>query len=423
MSKQLNILLVAHGLPPESVGGVEQHVDGLAQALLRAGHRVEVYARTGGPGEQGERRADSGHDYPVTRVVYRYEGLDSLASLYAQPLLDRAFASFLDGRSFDVAHVHHLTGMSTGLVDVLHRANVPAVLTLHDYWLMCPRGQMWHRNGETCERVEPTRCADCLAPSFGGWLPPDRRTEIVGDLHQEARVLLGSVDALVAPSARALPPFAALGIDTTGVHVVENGVDTPQLGNLPLPAPPHPGEPLRVGYLGTLIPSKGLEVLVQALSRLPAGRCELDIWGNAVAYHGDHGYLTRVFSRLSPTDRIRYHGPYRTDDLPGILSQVQVVAAPALWHEAFGLTVREGLAAGRPVVVSRIGGLQDAVTDGVEGLVVPPGDPGALADALDRLAGDPAEFARMAAAGRARTRGFDPMAEELVGVYRSVVRS
>jgi glycosyltransferase involved in cell wall biosynthesis len=419
MTERLRILLVAHGWPPESVGGVEQHVAGLARALLDDGHEVTVYAKTSRRGQPGALLDEDDGDLRVTRVVYRYEGLDSLAALYRVPLLDAAFARFLDKRRFDVCHIHHLTGMSTGILDVLAARGVPAVLTLHDYWLICPRGQMWHRNGTACATVEPQRCAACLAPTFGGWLPAAAPHAPVADLHAAARALLERADRLVVPSARAMPPFLALGLGADRFRVVENGVDTHALACLPDAERP-PGAPLRVGYLGTLIPSKGLDVLVDACRALPPGTATLAVFGNAVPYHGDEGFLTRVFARLRPGDRVGYHGPYLPAELPGILAQVDVVAAPALWQEAFGLTVREALAAGRPVLVSAIGGLQDAITDGVEGLRLPPGDVAAWTAALAALAADRPRLAAMSRDARSRGRGFAPMAAELADLYREV---
>jgi len=279
---------------------------------------------------------------------------------------------------------------------------------------------MWHREGEACDRVEPRRCADCLAPTFGDWLASEDRDDVVGSVHRQALDVLNRAAALIVPSARAIPPFTELGADTARFRVVENGVDTANLRQLPLATRPD-GAPLRIGYLGTLLPSKGLDVLVEAFKSLEPGAARLDIWGNSVPYHGDTGFTERVLERLAPDDQATYHGPYQTADLPEILAEVDVVVAPALWREAFGLTVREGLAAGRPVVVSRIGGLQDAITDGGEGFVVEPGDPEALAGALGRLADDPALYQRMAEAARGRARGFAEMAAELTDIYQGLV--
>jgi glycosyltransferase involved in cell wall biosynthesis len=421
MSASLRVLLVCHGLAPESVGGVEQHVEGLAAALRAAGHGVEIDARTARRDlPQGTLVADAGGPVPVTRVVYRHEGLSALRDLYRVPLLEAAFRAFLANRRFDVAHVHHLTGISLGVLGELAAAGVPAVVTLHDYWLICPRGQMWHRRGERCELVDPARCAECLHPTWPAWVPAAGGEAVVAERHADAVAALRTAAAVVVPSARVLPPFAALGLEPARVTVVENGVDVGALRRLPPPA--RAGGALRVGYLGTLIPSKGLDVLIDAVRLLAPGTATLAVHGNAVPYHGDEGFLTRAFARLAPGDGVCYHGPYRTSDLPRILADLDVVAAPALWHEAFGLTVREALAAGRPVVVSRVGGLQDAVADGTEGFVVPPGDAAALAAALQRLAADPALLARMGQSARARSRGFAEMAADLVAVYRRVGR-
>ena len=69
---------------------------------------------------------------------------------------EEALRRFLFDRHFDVAHVHHLTGLSTGALAVLREHRIPTVMTLHDYWTMCPRGQMWHRDGYACESVSST---------------------------------------------------------------------------------------------------------------------------------------------------------------------------------------------------------------------------------------------------------------------------
>lgn len=421
----MRILLITHGLPPDSVGGVEQHVDGLAQALCAAGHQVEIFARTSRDGEPGTHLVEEWRGCRVTRTIYRWQDLASLRDLYVSELMEASLQRFLDaaaadGRGFDVAHVHHLTGLSTGSVELLAAAGIPVVLTLHDYWLMCPRGQMWHRNGHACEAVEPTTCASCLTPTFAQWLPPDRAAELVGEIHDLARSTLAAASRLLTPSARTIPFYERLGIPADRIHVVENGVDTDALREVP---PPADRGPLRIGYLGTLIPSKGLDTLVAAQQALPPGTSTLSIHGNVVPYHGDEGFLTRVFTGLQPGAGVSYHGPYETADLPRLLAGIDVLVAPALWHEAFGLTVREALAAGRPVIVNRVGGLQDAVTDGVEGRIVEPGDIGELTRTLAELAADRSALRRMGLAARGRTRGFGPMAAELVDHYRAAAKT
>lgn len=417
----MRILLVSHGLPPDSVGGVEQHVGGLADALVASGHDVEVFARwSGGAAEQGSFVMTATGNPSVWRVAYRWQGVDSLAAMYTCTPMADAMRRFLAARraagiTFDVAHVHHLTGISVDALAALRDAGVPTVLTLHDYWMFCPRGQMFHHREEVCATASVERCAPCLAATFPFWLGGADRDGQVATLHERARAALALPARLVVPSARAIPPFAALGVPAERFTVVANGVDVARLQRLPAPAL-GPG-PLRVGYFGTIMPSKGLHVLIAAVKRLARGRVALHVHGNAVPYHGDHSYLTRCFQQVEPGDAVTWFGPYSLQELPDRLASVDVLAAPALWHEAFGLTVREALAAGRPALVSRIGGLQDALDDGVEGRLLPPGDVDAWARAIDALAADRRLARRFADAARPRARGFDAMAADLVGVY------
>ncbi len=417
----MRILLISHGLPPDSVGGVEQHVDGLAKALVQAGHDVEIFARANLPGtQQGEPTTLSDANPRITRVAYRWEQVANLTTIYTSPPMAAAMRTFLarrlaDGVRFDVAHVHHLTGMSTDSLAELADAQVPTVLTLHDYWLFCPRGQMFHRREERCETASIARCGECLTATFPWWLNAHNRDAEVATVHARALRALAMPQCLVVPSARAIPPFVALGVPEQRFLVVENGVDTERLMQLDPPSV-GPG-PLRLGYLGTVMPSKGLHVLLDAIAQLPPGRVTLRIHGNVVPYHGDESYATRCFARLRPDSGVHYFGPYGLDALPAILQDIDVLAAPALWHEAFGLTVREALAAARPVLVSRVGGLQDAVIDGQQGVVLPPGDVAAWAAAILRLCDDPREVHRLARTARSRARGFAAMASDLVAIY------
>lgn len=421
----IRVLQVTHSYPPVGVGGVEQHVEGLTAALLGAGHAVTIYTRDGGDGVEGEVRLDTATAPAMGSVRYRYGDVKAFAGLYRSTALDAAFDTFLreaqSTHRFDVAHVHHLTGLSVGVLERLRAARIPTVMTLHDYWMLCARGQMWHRRGELCATIEASRCAECLGTPFGYLLGTDPVASVRAQ-HRDALHLLGLPDALVVPSARAIPPFAAAGVDPARIKVVENAVDTAALAAVPALRRRPREQSLRVGYLGTVIPSKGLDVLVAACQRLPEGAVSLHVHGNVVPYHGDEGFLTRTLGQLRPSDKFTFHGPYRTGDLPRILAGLDCLVAPARWAEAYGLTPREALAAGRPVIVSRIGGLQDAVSHGIDGLVVAPGDPAELAAALTRLLIEPELGLLLAAAGRKRPRGFDVLAKDLLTVYRSIAK-
>jgi glycosyltransferase involved in cell wall biosynthesis len=422
----MRILLLCHGLPPDSVGGVEQHVDGLAAALAAAGHEVDVCrARPPAGVPQGEPAAPARQPARARASPTAGRGATRWTTIYTLPnrWRRRCGASWPNARAagvrFDVAHVHHLTGHVHATVArrCCAEAAMPTVMTLHDYWLFCPRGQMFHhreerlRNGRTgalrgvpagdvpalAARRQPRRegAAAARCRACGGW-----------------RCRSGSWCRARARSRRSWPsgcrPNASRWSRTASTRTA--------LRQLP-PPPAGPG-PLRLGYLGTLMPSKGLHVLLRGAAGAAARHRDL-------AHPRQRGALPRrrraTWCAASSTCAC---GPGSSSTVPTTWptcrrcsAAIDVLAAPALWHEAFGLTVREALAAARPVLVSRVGGLQDAVEDGVQGFVLPPGDVGAWSAAIARLAQDRSLVHRMSATARRRARGFPPMADDLLAVY------
>ncbi len=119
--------------------------------------------------------------------------------------------------------------------------------------------------------------------------------------------------------------------------------------------------------------------------------------------------------------RVHVLGPRK--DVPALMHAMDVFAMPSIW-EGFGLVLLEAMAAGRPIVASRVATIPEVVVDGLTGLLVPPGDPLALAEALAELANQPELAARLGQAGRERVRRQFSL-EKMVGdtelLYRELV--
>ena len=170
------------------------------------------------------------------------------------------------------------------------------------------------------------------------------------------------------------------------------GVDTDRFR--PAERPP-PGPRLKVGFVGRLIPHKGVDVLVRAVAL--DDRFDLDVYGG-----GPEDPAHRALAAgLGLTDRVAFHGHVDEPALVGVFPAFDVLAVPSLttdgWVEQFGRVVVEGQASGVPVVASDSGALPDVV--GETGLLVPPADPAALAAALARFLDESALWARLRAAG------------------------
>ena len=157
-----------------------------------------------------------------------------------------------------------------------------------------------------------------------------------------------------------------------------------------------------IALVGRLQPLKGQKELLQALPRvlqaLPGTR--LLLVGEAFAYESEYAEaLRRLTGELGLAEAVVFTGQRR--DVPEVLSACDIVVS-ASWHEAFGRTVVEAMAMGKPVVATRSGGPEDIVVDGETGLLVPVKDPEALGDALVRLWADPVRARRMGEKGRER---------------------
>ena len=188
------------------------------------------------------------------------------------------------------------------------------------------------------------------------------------------------------------------GAEPDRVVVTPNGVNTTRITPAPRPAAdPAPQDPVRIGFVGTLKPWHGTDLLLRALARTDQ-RLELDICGTGPQQEE----LELLAAELGITGRVRFRGAVAPERVPDFLHGLDIATAPypAGEHYFSPLKVYEYLAAGLPVVASAIGTIPALLEDGELGVLVEPGDVAALAGALDALADDPARRARLAAAAR-----------------------
>ena len=346
----MRVVLASQWFPPD-VGGVSSHVRDLAYALARRGHEVLVLTR------RGRRHGD-----------LRVEGLSRVE--YASIPLSMAgrgrIASLLTLFKPDVVHVHHaFTPIPLTVAAAAAALGYPTVLTNHSSYL-----DEWD-----LARIALGRAA----------LP--------------VRAVLSMVDEIIAVSHSAARFIAAFLPPSRRVRVIPNGVDSERFKPCgPAPLRDSISAEFVVLFVGRLVYRKGLTVLLKALSMLKDLNLTLVIVGEGPLRPGAEA-LAR---RLSVDDKVMFLGGIGERELPGIYRSADVVAVPSLYGEAFGIVALEAMATGRPVVASRVGGLSEVVIEGETGVLVPPGDPVALAGALRALYEDGELRAQMGRRGRAR---------------------
>jgi glycosyltransferase involved in cell wall biosynthesis len=409
----VRVLLVVHGYPPEDLGGTETHTATVARLLSERGHDVWVLAGRG----QEDRSSRS--------IVDGTDGDVAVRRLHV-PLEDRSpyklrdgwtrgeFERLLDAVRPDVVHIQHLARLSADLIESARTRSVPTVVTLHDLWFQCaavhPRAE---RNGrfEACRswidcarrhELRPLRRNLSLARQSGLRSVLPRGTWRSGFLRRQLQL----ADIVLPPSDFIRDAFVRFGVAPDKVHVMPHGTD------LVRDVANGRHDPIRFGYVGSLVPAKGVQILCEAFAGL-TGDSTLHLYGR----RSDDRYARGIDAFLG--SRIRYEGEFRAEDAGRVYRALDVLVAPSIVHESFGLTVIEAQAFGIPVIVSRAGALPERVRDEQDGLVVPPGDSAALRRALARLA-EPAEVTRFAER-ISEPRSMSSYIEELEGIYAKLV--
>jgi len=408
------VLHVAHGWPPWSMGGTESYAARLArwQAGSRTVAVLARYAPVTRPRGSALELEDRG--VRVRMLANRFDQRDPLSrgALYDRRWeveLDRLIAE----TRAELLHVHHLAGHALALTRVARRRRLPLVWQLQDWWLLCARANLVDRDARFCSGPAAAKCARCLPLTrifpAGGWsrlLHYCRRRLAHRALGSAAAVIAGSETVVTSHrQAGMLPP-------TAPVHVLDYGVDLPAAG---APAHATAAEPIRLGFVGTPLPHKGLELLLDALCRLPRGQFLLRLWSPPSAELG------RALAHAGAGVEVEVLDPFEDADRARALASVDLLVAPSIGLESYGLAVAEAHAAGTPALVADRGALPERVARG-GGAIFPAGDVDALVAALRGIAADPEVLDRWRRA-IPPIRSFSDHAEEVDAIYADALEA
>lgn len=449
----MRVLTIVHGFPPHGTGGAELYAEAVSQALA-AGHgdAVFVFTREAVPSAGEYRVRDEARGPLRVRWVNRtFRDARAFEDTYRNDRVAARAAEYVDLIAPDVAHVHHLTCLSTTILDALAARGVPIVLHLHDYWLFCHRGQLLDTDLARCDGPGAGGCARCpgvegQAPRAGygaarligrlarhlpgagarlraaarhagaTLLSPDRARQLSRERLQHMQARFAHVSVAVAPSAHVRDRFAREGFPADRIVVSEYGV-TAAGGS----AVRRPGAPLHVGYLGALMASKAPHLIAEAVAMMPPGAVRASIYGSPSAYHGDDSYVRALDSRLDHPAVTR-HGPLPHAEVGAALAALDALVFPSIWEETSGIGAREALSAGVPVVASRIGGVPEFIRHDVNGLLFEPGNATDLARQLLRLVDEPDLLPRLRA-GITPLRTLDDDVRDTRARYEMVAAS
>jgi glycosyltransferase involved in cell wall biosynthesis len=444
-SVALKIVLGASHYPPAHVGGAEVLTEQAARWLVARGHSVEVVCVEAIDAKVAlSVQTENREGVLIHRLGLKLAGRgEHLGLRYRDDALGEWLSDFFIRSRPDFSHSQSCYLLTASTLEAARRAGLPTVVTLHDYWFLCPRITLLRSNGRRCVGMAtPADCTWCLMgerrryklvelaaakirkPRLQGssatgplrW-PLDRRLwKTVADRRAYLDAMLGEVDQILIPAPLALELLLARGFSPERLRLMPYGLDLGAWRGLPrVPA----DGALRIGYLGQVVPHKGVHLLIEAFRRLSTATrpAELRIHGDETA---SPQYAERLRRLAAGHPRIRFAGRYDNREVEGILSGLDVVVVPSTWFEVWPVVIMEAFAAGVPVVASRLPNLQDQVRDEVDGLLFTADDVSDLARQLQRLADEP-DLVRRLGKNITPVRTVDQAMAETESVYRSLL--
>jgi glycosyltransferase involved in cell wall biosynthesis/MoaA/NifB/PqqE/SkfB family radical SAM enzyme len=367
----MHILKIIHGYPLNYNAGSEVYSQSICNELSKH-HKVSVFTREENlysPDFAIRKQIENGNlDF---YFVNNPQGKDG----YRHEAMDNNFAKLIAEIKPDIAHIGHLNHLSTGIVDELNKQNIPIVFTLHDFWLMCPRGQFLTRsigkedNFQLCTGQQDHKCAsNCYQVYFSGKEENEKQEleQWSAWIHQrmiETKAIIDNVNVFIAPSNylrnRFINEFA---IPEEKIIYLDYGFPTEYL--TPTEKSTEKSN-FTFGYIGTLIPAKGVNHLIEAF-------CQIEIPATLRIYGRQNGQSADALKLMASKskNKIEFAGEYINHNLANdVFSKVDCIVVPSIWAENSPLVIHEAQSCKIPVITANFGGMKEYVQHQVNGLL------------------------------------------------------
>ncbi len=367
----MKILYLVHQFYPDSYTGTEKFLLELAKASQRLGHRVKVVSYSYRPHSFFDQQ-----DGNVLLKEYVYESIPVLFVRLKNEQADRqqhlgegdvfkTAKRILMSEGPDLVHGAH----TLGLHDFTYAArelNIPYLLTLTDFFLLCPKLILMTSSQSLCAGPERGNACHDLCPEISNTIIRKRLTQ--------AEDILRHASSVIAPS-KFLAGMFRKEYSNLNMQEIGYGISYPKIRkNL---RRYEAGDKLTFFYGGSFIRHKGVHILVEAFKRVK-GKAELKIYGS-----GQYEYSLR--QAAAQDQRIKLCGVFSADQIGEILGQIDVTVVPSIWYENTPIILLESLASNVPVISTDLGGMTEAVSNGINGRTFPIGDVDELVHIFDSL--------------------------------------
>jgi glycosyltransferase involved in cell wall biosynthesis len=434
----MKVVLAVHHFPPTYTGGAELRALRTASALRSRGYTVHVICveRVDASLPAGEviDWEDGFYDQiPVRRLFFdRNKTPNPVRWEYDNPWIGEHVYQYLKQESPQIFHLISGYLITGSALHAAMRLRIPTVVSLTDFWFLCPRITMLRSNGELSTLpLEAATCARCVAEeqrrfSLLSRLSPSGLVEFYWRGQKERidqsqaridylRQTLQQVDTIISPSKFLKSMFIQAGFAGDQIVFLRQGRDFPGLD--PKQLEKTTSESLRIGYLGQIISIKGVHVLFEAVRQMVGAPVNVKAFGDPTTYQD---YTKQLQAMAAGDNRISLEGKYESSELSTVFSELDVLVVPSVWYENSPNVILEAFAHRTPVIASNLGGMAELVQDGVNGLLFDPGNPDSLAAQINRLIQEPALLAKLRE-GIGPVKSVPEEIDQLEEIYQSVM--
>ncbi len=470
----MRILHVAHEFPPYEFAGTAIYTYNIVKALSQE-HEVFVFARLEDKNEPAYKIIDEDRSGYHVRLLSRPDlSWNPFEDSYSDERAERAFTDYIDEIQPDIVHFEHILGMSYTVVKEVKKRGIACVFTLHDFWTMCPMGQrMCYTDRTLCDDIDFAKCGPCVFGDGWNWKDSgekqgttESKTGFQHYFDQKFRTTPGVVgrrprammyaamksagaalgfdptmpepeilskhpfavrfrrmqealshaDLLITPSSFLRDEFIRLfHVSPDRIIHSRNGMTFDHV----VAHPKSKSDIIRFGFVGSVIPTKGVHVLVDAAKKLSgrSGFC-VDIYGAPNRWTVD--YETELHKSAEGYGQVVFHGRFDNKQIGKVLANIDVLVVPSIWYENAPLTLNEASMTNTPVLASDRGGMLEFVRDNKYGRTFKLGDADDLAAEMTKLLDDPSQIPSMAESD-VYIKPVDVNAKELLGYYEELV--
>ena len=360
------ILVISHGHPDFSLGGAEIAAYNLYNSYKTDPEVEESWflARADrGRGAGGAIRMRRPNEYLWEQAIDDWHMMKAAN----QDSLTTWFADLIRALNPTIVHMHHYAHMGLEFIQVIKQVNpdIKIFFTIHEYMAICKHNGQMVKTGDDhklCSSESFDECHQCY---------PEQTAEDFWLRKHYFESHFKLIDGFISPSEFLRQRYIEWGIDPEKIIMIENGQQDIE------PLPPRTlveGEQHnRFAYFGQLTPYKGIDLLLEALHGLKKRERKnivVEVHGANLEQHsGEFQERVKELSRSLIKEGVRrWVGPYRPEEQLDRMKNIDWVIVPSIWWENSPMVIQESFVAGRPLLVSDIGGMAEKVTDGVDGV-------------------------------------------------------